>query len=272
MISSAVVVEPTPSQIKHLAIIMDGNGRWAKRRSHQRVWGHIRGSSRVSEIVEEAAQIGLHALTLYTFSVENWSRPKKEIFTLFKLFGKFLQRERERILKNNISFKVIGDSSLLPEDIQELICKLEQDSANNNGMKLSLAFGYGGREEIVLACQRFVEANPNDKITPKVLNEYLMRPECGDVDLMIRTGGDQRISNFLLWQSAYAELVFTDTPWPEFGKSELNSILDQVNNRERRFGAVEATSDIGISHQKALENRSYFARLKSSESRRVDNE
>jgi undecaprenyl diphosphate synthase len=265
-------MESASSQIKHLAIIMDGNGRWAQRRSHQRVWGHIRGAARVSEVVEESARLGLNALTLYTFSVENWSRPRQEISTLFKLFGKFLVRERARIIKNNICFKVIGDSTLLPANIQKQISTLESDTADNSGMKLSLAFGYGGREEISAACRQAIANNPTSAVTSQEIEQHLFRPESGDVDLLIRTGGDHRISNFLLWQIAYAELFFTDTPWPEFDSRELRSIIDQAKQRERRFGATEVSLGLDVTHQMAQENRSYFAQQKCEEGRQVENE
>ncbi|OUR98956.1 di-trans,poly-cis-decaprenylcistransferase [Halobacteriovorax marinus] len=242
------------NKLEHIAIIMDGNGRWAQTRSHARVWGHIRGSKIVSNIVEEADDLGVRALTLYAFSTENWSRPVTEVSVLFKLLKKFLIKERKRVLKNNIQFKVMGDTSKLPEKTKEIIADLENDSANNTGLKLTFAFGYGGRDEIVHATNRFIKENPGKEITEELLQSYLLLPELGDVDLLIRTGGDQRISNFLLWQSAYAELYFTETQWPDFKKEEFRKIYEFVSLRERRFGNI-SSSDLQNSKKKAIENK-----------------
>src|SRR3989338_1331251 len=152
------------SRIKHVAIIMDGNGRWANERSHQRIWGHVRGASVVSEIVEEANDLGISALTLYSFSTENWSRPLPEIKVLFKILKKFLLKERTRIISNEIRFKVIGNLSKLPKETLELIDDLENETKNNSGLKLTFAFGYGGRQEIVTACNSFFRKNPDKEI------------------------------------------------------------------------------------------------------------
>lgn len=226
------------SEIKHVAIIMDGNGRWANERRRPRVWGHVRGSRIVSEIVEKASNCGLEALTLYAFSTENWKRPKAEIDTLFKLLKKFLLKERERILQNNVRFKMIGDISRLNEETKSLIREIESDSAANSGLMLSFAFSYGGRREIVDAVNRHIAANPGNPITEDALSGLMYRPEAGDVDLLIRTAGDQRISNFMLWEISYAELFFTETKWPDFSSKEFEQILDSASKRERRFGAV----------------------------------
>lgn len=225
------------NKIKHLAIIMDGNGRWAKQRAHERIWGHVRGSSIVSNVVEVAEGIGIKALTLYAFSTENWSRPETEVKTLFKLLKKFLQKEKNRILKNKIKFQVIGDTSKLPDCTKILIKDLTELTQNATGLKLTFAFGYGGRDEIVKAVKTLVDTN--QEITEDNISNALYSPEIGDVDLLIRTGGDQRVSNFLLWQIAYAELFFTPTKWPDFTTDELVRILKQVECRERRFGAIE---------------------------------
>lgn len=225
--------------IKHVAIIMDGNGRWAKQRFRPRVWGHIRGSNVVTKIVASASDMGLDALTLYAFSTENWSRPKDEVSTLFKLLYKFLKKERESILKNNIKFQVIGNISKLEPHVQQLINAVQNESKNASGLKLSFAFSYGGRQEILDSVNKFINENPGKKITEEDLNKNLYRPEIGDVDLMIRTAGDQRISNFLLWQASYAELFFTDTKWPDFTASQFESIINEVTERERRFGSLD---------------------------------
>ena len=226
------------SNLKHVAIIMDGNGRWANSRFRPRVWGHVRGSSVVSNIVEEADHLGLKALTLYAFSTENFSRPLEEVTTLFKLLKKFLQREKIKIIKNKIKFKVIGDISSLPIETQELIQNIENETRRFEGLNLNFAFGYGARTEIINSVNAFMKENPAKKITEEYLEQFLYNPEAGDVDLLIRTGGDYRISNFLLWQSAYAEFYFTQTPWPDFTVSEFKNIISDVSNRERRFGTV----------------------------------
>lgn len=226
------------SNLKHVAIIMDGNGRWAQKRAHRRVWGHIRGAGIVTDIIEEADALGLKALTLYAFSSENWSRPLEEVSTLMKLLKKFLLKERKRILKNNVQFKVIGTIENLPDETKQLIEDLEKDSLENTGLKLNFAFGYGSRMELTSAINRFIQQNPGKDITESKIEEYLFTSGSGDVDLMIRTGGDQRISNFLLWQSAYAELFFTNTPWPEFSVTEFREIIEKCSTRERRFGGV----------------------------------
>ena len=227
------------NSIKHVAIIMDGNGRWAKQKFRPRVWGHIRGSKIVNSIVESASNHGLKALTLYAFSSENWSRPNDEISTLFKLLKKFLIKEREQIRKNKIEFQVIGDISKLNIETQQLIKDVEEESKNSTGLKLSFAFSYGGRIEIVDAVNKFVKQNPGKEISEKDIQKNLYRPDAGDVDLMIRTGGDQRISNFLLWEVSYAELFFTDTKWPDFTKNEFESIINKVSGHDRRFGSLD---------------------------------
>lgn len=244
------------STLQHVAIIMDGNGRWACERKRPRVWGHVRGSSVVSEIIEEADELGLKALTLYTFSTENWSRPQYEIKILFALLKKYLIKERPRILKNNIKFRIMGDVTGLPKETVELIQKLEFDTQNATGLELSFAFGYGGRREIVDAANKFIEQNPGEKLTEQKIRDYLYIPTLPDVDLVIRTGGDQRISNYLLWQSAYAELAFTKSKWPDFTRSEFKAIIKEVETRERRFGAIESTKELSVTQDEAVKNKS----------------
>jgi undecaprenyl diphosphate synthase len=243
------------SQIKHVAVIMDGNGRWAKARSHQRVWGHIRGSGVVSKIVEEADDLGIKALTLYAFSTENWSRPVGEVTTLFKLLKKFLLKEKSKILSNKIQFKVIGEIKELPKATIELIKSLEEETRNFTGLKLTFAFGYGGQSEILSSVNSFIKKNPGKEISIDDVAQGLFRPEIGDVDLLIRTGGEQRISNFLLWQIAYAELFFTPTPWPDFSPKEFRKIIEVVRERERRFGDVSASNGLIPSFLKGEKNK-----------------
>ena len=243
---------------------MDGNGRWAQARSHMRTWGHVRGSGVVSRIVEEADDLGIRALTLYAFSTENWSRPKKEIMTLFKLLKKFLNREKRKIFKNKICFRVIGDISNLPLETQKEILDMEDKTRHFQGLKLSFAFDYGGHSEIVKAVNDFIDKNPNQKMNEKKLASFLFAPDTGNVDLLIRTGGEQRISNFLLWKIAYAELYFTPTPWPEFKVEEFRKIIEKVSLRERRFGDIESSSEI------RFEERSDKAQINKKEISHLD--
>ncbi len=227
------------SSLRHIAIVMDGNGRWATERNRPRVWGHIRGSNIVTSVVEKASDLKLDALTLYAFSTENWSRPDLEIKTLFKLLKKFLKKEQKSILKNNIVFDVIGDTSGLDQATQDIIKQTRDLSRNNSGLKLSFAFSYGGRQEIIHAVNQYIRKSPGLKIDEKLLEQNLYRPEIGDVDLLIRTGGDKRVSNFLLWQVSYAELYFTDIKWPDFTASQFEAIVEEVKSRSRRFGSLD---------------------------------
>lgn len=248
------------SSIKHVAIIMDGNGRWANKRLRPRIWGHVRGSGIVSDIVEAADDMGLEALTLYAFSTENWSRPFEEVSSLFRLLKKFLQKEKARILANNIKFKIIGEIQGLPVETVELIKELEELTVNSTGLKLTFAFNYGGRAEILRAVNAFHLNYPGRPMTENDLSNLMYRPETGDVDLMIRTGGDQRVSNFLLWQLAYAELYFTPTKWPDFSVREFKKIIDHVSCRERRFGSACAEQALEMSVEKAEVNKNFFVK------------
>ena len=247
------------TKIEHIAIIMDGNGRWANDRYRPRIWGHIRGSAVVSQIVEEANDLNIDSLTLYAFSSENWSRPAGEIEILFKLLKKYLNNERERILKNNLRFKVIGDIGQLPPRTVDLIKSLESDSKENSGMRLTFAFNYGGRNEIIHAVNQHLKNSKDSTISPEDINSNLYLPELGDVDLLIRTGGEQRISNFLLWQSAYAELAFTPTRWPDFTGKEFREIYHDVLSRERRFGNIGSSVSLDNSTKKAHINRTIIS-------------
>ncbi len=247
------------SQIKHVAIIMDGNGRWANNRFHPRIWGHVRGSAVVSDIVSTADELKLKTLTLYAFSTENWSRPLEEVSTLFKLLKKFLIKEKDRILSNNIKFRVMGDIDSLPTETINLIKEMEGLTSGASGLNLIFAFNYGGRSEIIRSVNLFQKMNPNKVLTESDLNQFLYCPEIGDVDLMIRTGGEQRISNFLIWQMAYAEMYFTDTKWPDFTPKEFCEIIQKVSRRERRFGNVSDQNQLGESMSKAESNKLTFA-------------
>lgn len=227
------------TKYKNIAIIMDGNGRWANARFKPRIWGHIRGANRVSEIAEYCDSIGVRSLTLYAFSTENWSRPKEEVLFLFKLLDHFIKKESKRIISNNIRFKVIGDYSFLPEKTINRILELENKTKNSSGLILDFAFGYGGRAEIVGALNRFLKNNPDKKeINENDFNSFLLDPDVPEIDLVIRTGGDKRLSNFLLWQIAYAELAFTKVKWPDFTPKVFASLLETLSFRKRRFGSI----------------------------------
>ena len=245
------------SDIKHVAVIMDGNGRWAKERSHPRVWGHVRGSYVVSDIVEEADALGLSALTLYAFSTENWSRPYEEINTLFNLLKKFLEQNKIKIIENRIRFNVIGDRTSLPEETKGLIEFIEKETVGNDGLQLSFAFDYGGRMEILDAFKAVASKKSVEKITIDDVADNLYISKRGDVDLLIRTGGEHRISNFLLWQIAYAEIYFTETKWPDFSREEFKKIVQKVDSRERRFGSIENVS-LDNSVKLAQEHKSFL--------------
>jgi undecaprenyl diphosphate synthase len=212
----------------------------------------------VADIVQAAGDEGLKALTLYAFSTENWSRPFEEVTTLFKLLRKFLRKEKAKILANNIKFRVIGDIENLPPETISLIKEIEELTNNSTGLQLTFAFGYGGRSEIIQAFNSFTSLNPGKKITEVDMNGLMYRPESGDVDLMIRTGGEQRISNFLLWQMAYAELYFTPTKWPEFTSAEFKQILMNVSTRERRFGNIGGQSSLIDIQEESEETKSRF--------------
>ena len=241
---------------EHVAIIMDGNGRWAQSKFRPRVWGHVRGARIVSNIVETAKNSGLKTLTLYAFSTENWSRPVEEIQALFKLLQKYLLSEAKRIIKNNIRFKVIGTIEGIDAYTQSLISDLERNSAHNNGLTLVFAFNYGGRQEIIDSVNRFIANNPGKKITEEDIKKNCYLPEINNVDLLIRTAGDTRISNFLLWQLCYAELHFTQTKWPDFTAEEFQTILDKFSNTERRFGSLEKDGSLRSAQIFAKQNKS----------------
>ena len=230
----------------HVAVIMDGNGRWARKRMLNRIKGHEKGSDTVREIVRTAREVGVGILTLYAFSTENWNRPKAEVTALMELLKRFLKSERQEMLDNNIRFNVIGDIERLPEKVQKAIQETRTATTRNDGMRLNLALSYGSRDEIlrmtraVAAKVRAGEIDPNE-ISVETLSDHLYTRGMADPDLLIRTSGEHRISNFLLWQIAYAELFFTDTLWPDFGREEFIHILKDYQHRERRFGKVDAT-------------------------------
>ena len=226
---------------KHLAIIMDGNGRWAEKKGKNRIQGHSHGVKAVQEVVEEAVQLKIEHLTLYAFSTENWSRPQEEIGVLMKLLVSTLKSEFEKLLKNRIKLNVIGNLHQLPKIVQKELLYVVEKTQNNNEMTLTLALSYGGREELANALKQLAIKVKNNIISPEkidqfIINEHLYTQNLPDVDLLIRTSGEKRISNFLLWQIAYAELYFTKVLWPDFTKKHLHKALTNYQKRERRFG------------------------------------
>lgn len=228
---------------KHIGIIMDGNGRWAKKRFLPRLAGHKEGMKRVIDIVEKSCRLGIKTLTLYAFSTENWKRPKEEVNGLMDILVVYINSQLKRILENNIIFRVIGDYSKLPKPIVKLLDDSIEKSKNNSGMVLNIALNYGGRSEIIFSIKTLVDDIVNNKISLNNLNEenfkdYLYTKENSDVDLIIRTGGEKRISNFMLYQLAYSEFYFTDILWPEFSENDLCDAIFDFQNRNRRFGGV----------------------------------
>ena len=226
---------------KHVAIIMDGNGSWANQRGKQRVMGHKKGASAVREVIEEAARKEIKFLTLFTFSTENWSRPEDEVSVLMRLLLSSLKKEFNRLTKNNIKLKSIGDSSGLPTLVSEELNYVIEKTKNNTGLTLTLALNYGAKEELTQAMKTIANKVKNSIISPEkvdqsTINEHLYSHYLPPVDLLIRTSGEKRLSNFLLWHVAYAELYFTTTLWPDFSKEDLNKALTNYGKRERRFG------------------------------------
>jgi undecaprenyl diphosphate synthase len=229
----------------HIAIIMDGNGRWARKRGLPRVAGHRAGISAVREVVEGSAELGIPVLTLYAFSVENWKRPRAEVSTLMGLLKEFLNKELENIHKNNIRFRTIGRTDELDPSVQAELDKAIAKTSRNTGMMFNVALNYGGRAEIVDAVNRLLRnggraAAENGGITEKDFAQDLYTAGQPDPDLLIRTSGELRISNFLLWQIAYAEIWVTDTLWPDFEKRHLYEAIIAFQKRERRYGGLES--------------------------------
>lgn len=226
---------------KHLAVIMDGNGRWAKQKGMFRYMGHENGTKAVHEIVEACAEINIPFLTLYAFSTENWNRPKMEVELLMKLLVSALKKEIKTLQDNNIKLNAIGNLDALPKKAHKELLDVMTKTENNNRMTLTLALSYGSREEITKTIKEISLKVKNNLISPSaidesLINDHLYTRNLPDVDLLIRTSGEQRISNFLLWQIAYAELYFTDTLWPDYTKDHLFEAILNYQNRERRFG------------------------------------
>jgi undecaprenyl diphosphate synthase len=221
---------------RHVAVIMDGNGRWAKRRRLPRIAGHRRGVEAVRAAVKACAELGVEYLTLFAFSSENWRRPAEEVALLMQLFQIALSSEVEKLHRNGVRLKVVGDTGRFDPNIRRLIAQGEQLTAANRGLTLTVAANYGGRWDILQAANRFIAANPGKEIAEELLAPYLAMSYAPEPDLFIRTGGEQRVSNFLLWQLAYSELYFTEKLWPDFDAAALGEAVESYRARERRFG------------------------------------
>jgi len=231
---------------RHVAIIMDGNGRWAKQRQRRRVFGHMQGIESVRKVVEASRELGIEHLTLYTFSTENWQRPKDEVDALMELLSETLLKEKENLIKNHIRIQIIGDRSKLPEKVIEAFREAEKATKSNYELSLNLAVNYGGKNEIISAVNRILHDEKKQITNETEFEQYLFSGHLPDVDLLIRTGGEQRISNFLLWKAAYAELYFTKILWPDFDKIHYYEAIADFQKRERRYGKTSEQ----IQHEK----------------------
>jgi len=230
---------------QHVAIILDGNGRWAKKRMMPRNYGHAKGAKTVEQICEDAYKMGIKYLTVYAFSTENWKRPQEEVDALMKLLRDYLSECIEKANKNDMVIRVIGDKTGLSDDIREKIDELWEASKNNTGLNFTIAINYGSRDEIKRAVKCIAQDTKENKITvddidESLISQYLDTKGIPDPDLLIRTSGEQRLSNYLLWQLAYTEFYFTDVLWPDFTKKDLEQAVEQYNKRERKFGTVKS--------------------------------
>lgn len=229
---------------KHVAIILDGNGRWAKSKGMPRNYGHTMGAKNVETVCQAADELGIKYLTLYAFSTENWNRPENEVNALMTLLESYLKNCIRTADKNNMRVRMIGDASRLSEKFQKRIAELEEASRDNTGLNLTIAINYGSRNEMIRAMKKMADDRDHgviskDDISEELFASYLDTKELPDPDLLIRTSGEQRLSNYLLWQLAYSEFYFTDVPWPDFHKAELEEAVRAYNNRDRRFGALK---------------------------------
>jgi len=241
---------------KHIGIIMDGNGRWAKAKGLPRIAGHNKGVDSVEVVVECCAEMGVNNLTIYTFSEENWNRPQWEVTALMQLLVATLNRKLKRLIKQNVQIRTIGHLNKLPGKVQQTMLSAIQKTKRNTGLILNVALSYGGRQELIDAFRKLAQNVKLGKLQPEEINDIAISKELDtkgqpDPDLIIRTGGEHRISNFLLWQIAYSELYITDTPWPEFGKNDMIDAVWNYLERERRFGLTSDQVQTDIALQKA---------------------
>ena len=236
--SSTLIIPDAPAIPRHIAIIMDGNGRWAKQRFLPRVMGHQRGVEALRDVVKSCRELGVEYLTVFAFSSENWRRPADEVSFLMSLFLKMLEREVAKLHENNIRLKIIGDRSRFDDKLRQAMREAEQLTADDSALTLTIAANYGGRWDVMQAVKAMLDAHPQLALTfgEDDLQPYLSMCDAPEPDLFIRTGGEQRISNFMLWQLAYTELYFTDTLWPAFDRGELDKAIASYQKRERRFG------------------------------------
>ncbi len=240
--SDEIILDPSRLP-RHVAIIMDGNGRWAKSKGLPRIYGHKKGAEIAKRIIYKTKELGIPYLTLFAFSKENWLRPREEVFTLFEILKIYLEAELEDMKKNGIRFKVIGDREDFPEDLQNTLNLVEKETEKNEKMVLCMALSYGGKNEIIKATRKLAQEVKEGKISPEEINEKVFRSfldtaDMPDPDLLIRTSGEMRISNFLLFQLAYTEFYFTPVYWPDFDEKEYLKALYSYQQRERRFGKV----------------------------------
>lgn len=232
---------------KHIAVIMDGNGRWAKKRGLPRTMGHKKGAESVKRIIENAAEFGIKHITLFGFSSENWNRPEQEVKDLMKLLRQYLRSQTAEFHQKNAKLSVIGDRRAFDDDIVDLIENAESLTKDNDGIHVIIALNYGGRHDIAQATEAMIEeaiktgVKPDIKAIEQTMSDYLMTKNIPDPDLLIRTSGEQRISNFLLWQCAYTEMIFLPTLWPDFGKKDLIHALNEYASRDRRFGNIKSS-------------------------------
>ena len=238
-----IAEQPARSVPTHVAIIMDGNGRWARARGLPRASGHRQGAEAVKRTLRAAVELEIRYLTLFSFSSENWRRPAEEVSDLMGLLRRYLQSEIAELHKNRIQLRVIGERERLPDDVRRLIEDAERQTRENERLVLTMAISYGGRQEIVAAARRLARDVAEGRLAPDAVDETafagrLFTAEVPDPDLLIRTSGEQRISNFLLWQTAYSEFVFTDTLWPDFGEDDLSAAIQEYQRRDRRYGAA----------------------------------
>ena len=236
---------------QHVAIILDGNGRWAKSKGMPRNYGHAQGSKNVETICREAWNMGIKYLTVYAFSTENWKRPQDEVEALMKLLRNYMKTCLKTAEKNHMRVRVIGDKSGLAGDIRERIAQLEEASKNNDGLNFQIAINYGSRDEMIRAMKKMAADQESGRlkaedISEEIFTSYLDTADIPDPDLLIRTSGEQRLSNYLLWQLAYSEFYFTKTPWPDFNESELKQAVDAYSARDRRYGKIKGEEDTDV--------------------------